>query len=336
MRVAMLAPIAWRVPPRHYGPWELVVSRLTEGLVARGVDVTLFATADSVTSATLVSVAPRPYEEDPTVDVKVAECLHIAAAFERAAEFDVLHNHFDFLPLTWSRLVDTPVVTTLHGLSSERIVPVYRQYDDRVAYVAISDADRHPSLTYAATVHHGIPVDEVPVGAGSADGTLAFFGRIHPDKGTAEAIEVARRCGRPLVLAGIVQDRDYFDAEVRPHLDDDRVRYLGPVGPEQRDAVLGGADALLHLVRFAEPFGLSMVEAMACGTPVIATPLGSVPEVVADGRTGFHVEGVDAAVAAVGRLGELDRADCRAHVEQRFGVDRMVEGYLEVYRSLVG
>lgn len=336
MRVGMLAPIAWRVPPRHYGPWELVVSRLTEGLVARGVDVTLFATADSVTSATLASVAPRPYEEDPSVDVKVAECLHIAAAFERAAEFDVLHNHFDFLPLTWSRLVDTPVVTTLHGLSSERIVPVYRQYDDRVAYVAISDADRHPALTYAATVHHGIPVDEVPVGAGSADGTLAFFGRIHPDKGTAEAIEVARRCGRPLVLAGIVQDRDYFDAEVRPHLDDDRVRYLGPVGPEQRDAVLGGADALLHLVRFAEPFGLSMVEAMACGTPVIATPLGSVPEVVADGRTGFHVEGVDAAVAAVGRLDELDRAECRAHVERRFGVDRMVEGYLEVYRSLVG
>ena len=336
MRVGMLAPIAWRVPPRHYGPWELVVSRLTEGLVARGVDVTLFATADSVTSATLVHVAPRPYEEDPSVDVKVAECLHIAAAFERAAEFDVLHNHFDFLPLAWSRLVDVPVVTTVHGLSSERIVPVYRQYDDRVAYVAISDADRHPALTYAATVHHGIPVDEVPVGTGSADGTLAFFGRIHPDKGTAEAIEVARRCGRPLVLAGIVQDRDYFDAEVRPHLDGEQVRYLGPVGPEQRDAVLGGADALLHLVSFPEPFGLSMVEAMACGTPVIATPLGSVPEVVADGRTGFHVDGVDAAVAAVGRLDELDRTDCRAHVEQRFGVDRMVEGYLAVYRSLVG
>lgn len=336
MRVGMLAPIAWRVPPRHYGPWELVVSRLTEGLVARGVDVTLFATADSVTSATLVHVAPRPYEEDPSVDVKVAECLHIAAAFERAAEFDVLHNHFDFLPLAWSRLVDTPVVTTVHGLSSERIVPVYRQYDDRVAYVAISDADRHPALTYAATVHHGIPVDEVPVGVGSADGTLAFFGRIHPDKGTAEAIEVARRCGRPLVLAGIVQDRDYFDAAVRPHLDDEQVRYLGPIGPEQRDAVLGGADALLHLVSFPEPFGLSMVEAMACGTPVIATPLGSVPEVVVDGRTGFHVDGVEAAVAAVGRLAELDRADCRAHVEQRFGVDRMVEGYLQVYRSLVG
>ena len=331
----MLAPIAWRVPPRHYGPWELVVSRLTEGLVARGHDVTLFASGDSVTTATLSAVTPRAYEEDPTVDVKVAECLHIAAAFERAGEFDVLHNHFDFLPLAWSRLVDTPVVTTVHGLSSERIVPVYRQYDDRVAYVAISDADRHPDLTYAATVHHGIPVQDVPVGSGSPDGTLVFFGRIHPDKGTAEAIEVARRADRPLVLAGIVQDRDYFEARVRPHVDDDRVRYVGAVGPAERDALLGAADALLHLVSFAEPFGLSMVEAMACGTPVIATPLGSVPEVVADGRTGFHVAGVEQAVTAVARLGELDRADCRSHVQARFGVDQMVEGYLAVYRSLL-
>jgi glycosyltransferase involved in cell wall biosynthesis len=332
----MLAPIAWRVPPRHYGPWELVVSRLTEGLVARGVEVTLFASGDSRTAATLSSVVDRPYEEDDGYDVKVAECLHISAAFERAAEFDLLHNHFDFLPLTWSRLVDTPVVTTVHGLSSEQIAPVYRRYDDRVHYVAISEADRHPDLTYAATVHHGIPVQDVPVGAGSPDGALVFFGRIHPHKGTAEAIEVARRCDRPLVLAGIVQDQEYFDARVRPHLDDDRVRYLGPVAAEDRDRVLGEADALLHLVSFAEPFGLSMVEAMACGTPVIGTRLGSVPEVVADGRTGFVVDDVEGAVAAVGRLGELSRAGCRAHVEQRFSVDRMVEGYLEVYRGVLG
>lgn len=334
MRVAMLAPIAWRVPPRHYGPWELVVSRLTEGLVARGVDVTLFATADSVTSAALEAVVARPYEEDPEADAKVAECLHIAAAFERADEFDVLHNHFDFLPLTYSRLVSTPVVSTIHGFSSERIVPVYRRYDDRVAYVAISEADRHPDLTYAATVHHGIAVEEVPLGTGSSDGTLVFLGRIHPDKGTAEAIEVARRAGRPLVIAGIVQDQAYFEAQVRPHVDGDRVRFLGPVGPAERDEVLGAADALLHLVSFAEPFGLSMVEAMACGTPVIATPLGAVPEVVADGRTGFVVGDVDAAVVAVGRLAELDRADCRAHVQQHFSVDRMVDGYLEVYERL--
>src|SRR5829696_2410122 len=154
----MLAPVAWRVPPRHYGPWELVVSRLTEGLVARGVDVTLFATADSITSARLVAVCDHPYEEDPDADAKVAECLHVATALEHAMRLDVLHNHFDFLPLTYSRLVPTPMVTTIHGFSSERIIPVYRRYDDRVAYVSISDADRHPDLQYAATVHHGIPV----------------------------------------------------------------------------------------------------------------------------------------------------------------------------------
>ncbi len=332
----MLAPVAWRVPPRHYGPWELVVSRLTEGLVARGVDVTLFASGDSVTAATLASVVPRPWEEDEGVDAKVAECLHIASAFERAGDFDLIHNHFDFLPLTYARLVETPVVTTVHGFSSGRIVPVYRAYADRVAYVAISEADRHPDLPYAATVHHGIPVDDSPLGKGSDDGTVVVLGRIHPDKGTAEAIEVARRGGRPLVIAGIIQDRAYFDAEVAPHVDGDRVRYLGSVGPAERDEVLGSADALLHLVRFAEPFGLAMVEAMACGTPVVAIPLGAVPEVVDDGRTGYLVGSSDEAVDALGRLDQLDRRACRAHVEARFSVERMVEGYLDVYRGVLG
>jgi len=335
MRVGMLAPVAWRVPPRHYGPWELVVSRLTEGLVARGVDVTLFATADSVTTARLVAVCERPYEEDPSVDAKVAECLHVAAAFEHASELDVLHNHFDFLPLSYSRLVDTPVVTTIHGFSSTRILPVYRRYDDRVAYVAISDADRHPHLRYAATVHHGIPVDEVPVGAGSPDGQLVFLGRIHPDKGVAEAIEVGRRAGRPLVIAGIVQDRAYFESEVAPNVDGDQVRYVGPVGPDDRDALLGSSDALMHLVNFDEPFGLSMVESLACGTPVIATRRGAVPEVVVDGATGYIVGSTDEAVTAVGRLAELDRDACRADATKRFGVDRMVDNYLAVYHTLV-
>jgi hypothetical protein len=190
LRIGMLAPISWRVPPRHYGPWEQFVSLLTEGLVARGVDVTLFATADSVTSARLVAVTPTGYSEDPSLDAKVEEARHIAAAFERAEDFDLIHNSFDFLPLTYTRLVDTPVVTTIHGFGSDVTLPVYEDYADRVAYVAISDADRHPSLPYVATVHHGIDVDAFDLCTTPGD-HLAFFGRIHPDKGTAVAIEVA-------------------------------------------------------------------------------------------------------------------------------------------------
>lgn len=335
MRVAMLAPVSWRTPPRAYGPWELVTSLLTEGLIGRAVDVTLFATLNSHTSGTLAGVVPRPYSEDPSIDAKVAEMAHVAHVFERAGEFDLIHNQADFVPLAFSRLVETPVVTTIHGFSGERILPVYREYADRVHYVAISDADRHPALPYAATIHHGIPLDEFPFDPVGSD-DLLFFGRIHPDKGAATAIEVARQSGRRLVLCGLIQDDRYWEEEVKPHVDGDRVIYRGVVGGEERLAALGSAAALLHLIDFAEPFGLSVVEAMACGTPVIATPLGAVPEVVADGVTGWLVDDVDAAVRAVGRLGELDRADCRDRVEQHFSVERMVDGYLEVYRSLVG
>jgi glycosyltransferase involved in cell wall biosynthesis len=330
MRVAMLAPIAWRVPPRHYGPWERVVSLLTEGLVARGVDVTLFASADSQTAARLAAVCPRPYAEDPTLDAKVWECLHIASLFERAAEFDVIHNHFDFLPLSYSALVQTPMITTIHGFSSERILPVFQRYNGRCHYVAISDADRHPSLDYLATVYHGIPLDEFTLRP-DPDNYLLFFGRIHPDKGAAEAIEVARRTGRRLIIAGIVQDEAYFAERVEPHIDGDRVRYVGSVGPQDRDLLLGGAHALLHLIGFDEPFGLSMVEAMACGTPVIANGRGSVPEIVRHGENGFIVDDVAAAVAAVANLGALDRATIRADVATRFSRERMVEAYLQLY-----
>ncbi len=334
MRVALLAPVAWRVPPLHYGPWERVVALLAQGLVAAGVDVTVFATQDSRPAGVLAGVVPRPYEEDRGADAKVWECLHVAHVFERAAEFDLIHNHADFLPLTYARLVETPVVTTIHGFSSPRILPVYERYDADVAYVAISDADRSPSLTYAATVHHGIDLSELTY---SDDGgpDLVALGRISPEKGTAVAIEVARRAGRRLVIAGIVQDRAYFDAEVLPHVDGDRVRYVGSVGPAQRDALLGSSAALLHLVDFAEPFGLAMVEALACGTPVIGYPLGAVPEIVRDGVTGFVVGDADAAVEAVGHLEALDRQQCRADVEQRFTVARMTRGYLDVYEELM-
>ena len=334
MRVGMIAPISWRVPPRHYGPWERVVSILTEGLVRRGIDVTLFATADSLTSARLVAVAAEGYSEAPSLDAKVYEALHIAAAFERAGEFDLLHNHFDFLPLTYSRLVKTPVVTTIHGFSSERILPVFRAYNDIGHYVSISEADRHPSLDYVATVYHGIPLGEFTLRS-ETGGYLLFFGRIHPEKGAREAIEVARRSGRKLVLAGIVQDEEYFREAVAPFVDGDQVRYAGSVGPEERDALLGGAFALLHLISFEEPFGLSVVEAMATGTPVIAFPRGSMPEIVVDGTTGFLVESVEAAEKALSRIPEIDRHACRAHVERRFSAERMVDDYIRVYREIV-
>ena len=334
----MLAPVAWRVPPLHYGPWERVVSILTEGLVARGVDVTLFATGDSLTRARLVAVGPKGYAEDPTIDAKVYECLHIAAAFEQASTgaFDILHNHFDFLPLTYSRLVSTPVVTTVHGFSSERIVPVYRAYNSSTHLVAISASDRRADLDYAATIHHGIPLDEFTFSPGPGE-YLLFFGRMHPDKGVSEAIDVARRTGHKLILAGIVQDGEYFRTAVEPFLDGHQIRYVGSVGPAERDALLGGAAALLHLIQFEEPFGLSVVEAMATGTPIIAFGRGSMPELIEDGVSGFLVEpgNIERAVAAVGRLGELDRKAARSHVERHFSAERMVDDYLRLYQQVL-
>jgi glycosyltransferase involved in cell wall biosynthesis len=331
----MLAPISWRVPPRHYGPWEQFVSLLTEGLVARGIDVTLFASADSVTTARLVGTIPTGYSEDASLDAKVWEALHIATVFERAEDFDLIHNSFDFLPLTYSGLVTTPVVTTIHGFSSERIVPAFERYQDRGHYVAVSDADRHPTLIYEATIHHGIRMESFPLVPTPGD-YLLFFGRIHPDKGTAEAIEVAERAGLPLTIAGIVHDREYFERSVAPHIDGDRVRYVGAVGPDERGAVLGGARALLHLIDFEEPFGFSVIESMACGAPVIASRRGSMPELVQDGVNGYLVLTPDQAVAAVEAAGRLDRTVVRASVERRFDVSRMVEDYIDVYHRILG
>ena len=334
MRIALLAPIAWRTPPLHYGPWERVVSLLCEGLVDRGVDVTLFATGNSQTRGRLAAVCPTAWEEDPSVDRKVWECLHIAHCFERASEFDLIHNHFDFLPLTFSRLVDTPLVTTIHGFSSPRILRAYSEYADRSFYVSISDADRAPELPYVATVHHGIDLTELTLSETPGE-QLVFLGRLHRDKGAVEAIEIARRAGRQLLIAGFIQDEAYFAAEIEPHLDGRSVSYVGTVGPRERDLLLGGAAALLHPIRFEEPFGLSVVEAMACGTPVIAFRRGSMPEVIRHGVTGFLVDTVGGAVAAVARLGELDRRACRRWVGRRFSQRRMVHDYLEVYERVL-
>ncbi len=334
LRVAVIAPIAWRTPPRHYGPWEQFASLLAEGLVAAGHDVTLFATADSVTRATLRATAPTGWSEDDSIDPKVAECLHIAAAFERADEFDIIHNGFDFLPLTYSGLVETPVITTIHGFSSPLIVPVYERYDDTTHYVAISDADRHPSLHYAATVHHGIDTASFATHRQPAD-HLLFFGRIHPDKGTAHAIRIARRAGRRLDIAGIVQDERYFREEVEPHIDGEHVRFLGPIAASERADVLGGAHALLHLIDFDEPFGYSVVEALACGTPVIAHDRGSMRELIDHGITGFVVDDGDSALAAVEAAGALDRDAIRADAVSRFDTSTMIDRYVAVYRDIL-
>jgi glycosyltransferase involved in cell wall biosynthesis len=307
---------------------------LTEGLVERGLEVTLFATANSQTQARLVGSAPVGYSEDASVDAKVWETLHISACFERASEFDLIHNSFDFLPLGFSGLVETPVVTTIHGFSSERILPVYQKYDKSSHYVAISDADRHPALHYAATIHHGIEMAAFPLGDGARD-CLLFFGRIHPDKGTAEAIEIARLAGLPLVIAGIIQDEGYFARAVEPHIDGHRVTFLGPVGADRKSELLGSARALIHYVSFDEPFGFSVVEAMACGTPVIATRRGSMPELIREGVNGCLVETITQAVEAMEAMGNLPPESVRASVLTRFSDDRMVDDYVKLYRELL-
>jgi glycosyltransferase involved in cell wall biosynthesis len=332
MKVAMLGPIAWRTPPRHYGPWERVTSLLTEGLVRRGVEVTLFATADSLTAAHLEHVAPHGYAEDPTMDGRVWEALHVGHAIDLSSRFDLVHNQLDWLPLAFAGQWGAPMVTTIHGFSGAGILPAYQHGGS--AFVSISDADRSPVLDYVATVHHGIDMQEfestVPVGE-----DLVVFGRIHPDKGIADAIEIARRADRRLVICGIVQDHAYFTERVEPHIDGVRVVFRGSVGPEERADVLASAAVLLHPIHFDEPFGLSVVEAMASGTPVVAYRRGSMTEIIDEGVTGFTVPDIDEAVVAIPRAAALDRSLVQARARERFSVERMVDGYLEVYRALL-
>ena len=328
-RVAILSPVAWRTPPRHYGAWETVASNVAEGLVGRGWDVTLFATGDSLTRAKLHAVVDVGYEEDAAVDPKVAEYLHIAEVFEHAAEFDLIHSHYDFMALSYSRLVRTPVLTTIHGFSSPKIMPVYQKYRDGY-YVSISDADRAPGLNYLATVHNGIDLTLYPFQERGGD-DLIFLGRLHPDKGVHLAIEVARRSGRRLIIAGIVQDEAYFREKIEPHLDGRSIRYVGPVGVAGKNELFAAAGALLHLNTIPERFGLVLAEANAAGVPVMAMDLGSCREVIEDGRTGILVDSVEGAVQGLARIGAIDRRACRRRVETCFSVDAMVAAYERVY-----
>lgn len=331
-KIAVLSPIAWRTPPRQYGAWETVAGNVADGLVARGWDVTLFATKDSITTAKLHAVIDKGYEEDPSIDPKVAEYLHISEAFEHAADFDLIHSHYDFMALCSSRLVRTPVLTTIHGFSSTKIKRVYEKYRDGY-YASISDADRALTLHYLATVYNGIDLSLYPFQAHAGD-DLVFLGRIHQDKGVHLAIEVAQKSGRRLIIAGIIQDQAYFRQRVEPHLDGDMIDYIGPVDVAGKNALFARAAAVLHLNILPERFGLVLAEANAAGVPVIAMNRGSCREVIADGRTGFLVDNVDQAVRALGRLSEIDRSACRQRVEQHFSIDTMVAAYEQVYAEI--
>ncbi|HEU5363902.1 MAG TPA: glycosyltransferase family 4 protein [Hanamia sp.] len=333
MRIALLAPLTWRTPPRNYGPWEQVVSVLAEGLIKQGMEVTLFATADSVTGAKLESVWQKPLGEYPA-DAKVAECLHISNLMEKAAGFDIIHNHFDFLPLTYSKLIHTPLLTTIHGFSSEEIIPVFKKYDGHSFYVSVSNSDRHPDLTYLDTVYNGLDEDQFSFGNGEGS-YLLYFGRIHPHKGAYEAIQIAAQSNKKLVLCGLIQDQSYFEQMVAPHLNNHTVIYMGNVCPKQRDHLLGDALALLHPISFEEPFGLSVAEAMMCSTPVIAFDRGSMKELIEDGKTGFLAKDIREAVEAVSNIPLLDRSDCRRNALNKFSGTTMTSSYIKLYRTII-
>jgi glycosyltransferase involved in cell wall biosynthesis len=332
LRLALLAPIAWPTPPPGYGPWEQIASSIAEGMVARGLDVTLFATGNSRTRAKLASVVPVGLNEDPGLNGEVYTALHIGGLFKRAGEFDLIHNNFDWKPMTYALAnAAPPLVTTIHGFSSPPILEAYYACAERSFFCSISDADRDPGLNYLATTYNGIDPSEFTFVERPGD-YLVFLGRFHPEKGTHRAIEVAKRAGVRLVIAAIHQDREYFETQVRPHVDGDRVQFIGAVEREARDALLGGALALVHMTTRPERFGLTMVEAMACGTPVLGARMGSIPEIVVDGVTGFLCDSVDDAVAKVPLLASLDRRECRERVATTFSVERMIDRYLDAYR----
>ena len=332
-RIAILSPVAWRTPPRAYGAWETVAGNITEGLVARGWEnVTLFATKESVSDAKLEGWVERGYEEDKSQIPLVSTVLHISKVMARAHEFDLIHNNFDYIPLTYLPLIETPMLTTIHGFSEPDILRVYHDHKETY-YVSISDSDRDPGLPYLATVYNGIDLSNLTFREKPGD-KLVHYGRIHPDKGTHLAIEVAKRSGQDLIIAGIIQDQNYFDEHVKPHVNDSSIQFIGPVNPVQRDALLKEASAVLHLNTIPERFGLVMAESMAAGVPVIAMDLGSCREVIADGQTGYLVNNVDEAVEAVGKLDRIDRKNCLRRVQENFTIDCMVAGYEKVYEEI--
>jgi glycosyltransferase involved in cell wall biosynthesis len=340
MRIAQIAPLAEPVPPDRYGGTERVIALLADELVRRGHEVTLFASGDSATDADLVKASKRSLRGDPGVTDPIAwHIRELGMVFRETDEFDVIHSHVDYLAFPVARLSAAPTIHTLHGrLDLPHLRAVFAEFQD-LPLVSISDAQREPlrdlELNWAGTVHHGLPVDDYPFAARGGD-YLAFCGRTSPEKGLDLAIQIAQRAALPLKVMAKVDpsDQEYFDREIRPLLDHEQVEFLGEVDETRKLELLAGARALVFPIRWPEPFGLVMIEAMATGTPVITRPFGAVPEVVKDGETGFIADTVEELAAAVARIDSLDRRACRRHVEQRFSVARMAEDYETLYARL--
>ncbi len=333
LKLAVLAPISWPTPPPGYGPWEQVAFDIADGMRKRGADVTLFATGNSTFAGKVASVVRVGLNEDRALDGGVFEALHIAELFARAGEFDLIHNNLDWKPLTYALATTAPpMVTTIHGFSSPQILAAYYAGARRSFYCSISDADRDPGLEYLATTYNGIDPSLFTFSATPGD-YLVFLGRFHPEKGAHLAIEIAKRAGVRIILAGIPHDEGYFKREVEPHIDGDGVQFIGPVQREARNELLANALALVHMTTRPERFGLTLIEAMACGTPVLGANMGSIPEIVRDGVTGFVCQDVAAAVARVPQLASLDRHACRSHVEENFSAERMIDRYEGAYKA---
>jgi glycosyltransferase involved in cell wall biosynthesis len=331
LRVAILGSISWPTPPPGYGPWEQIAYNIADGMQRRGLDVTLFATGNSRFSGKIASVIPVGLEEDRAQNDAVYSALHIGSLFARAHDFDIIHNNFDWKPLTYALATKAPpMVTTIHGFSSPPILAAYYAGAARSFYCSISNADRDPGLNYLATTYNGIDPGEWTFVNEPGD-YLLFIGRFHPEKGAHLAIDVAKRAGVRLKMAAIPQDEAYFQELIAPHIDGDAVQFLGHVKGKERDTLLGGALALVHMTTRPERFGLTMIEAMACGTPVLGARMGSIPEIVVDGETGFLCNNVDEAVRRVNELADLSRRACRDRVESTFSTERMVDRYCDAY-----
>ncbi|HEY1958440.1 MAG TPA: glycosyltransferase family 4 protein [Polyangiaceae bacterium] len=337
LRIAQVAPLWESVPPKLYGGTERVVAYLTEALVAQGHDVTLFASGDSVTSAKLVATTPRALRLGGCADGIALHLAMLEEVYRRRSEFDVVHFHVDYLHFPITQREHITHVTTLHNrLDVADLMPLFHDFEG-MPLVSISDSQRAPlpHATWVRTVHHGLPIDIHRPGRGGD--YLAFLGRICPEKGIVAAIEIAKRSHMPLRIAAKIgeQDRAYHEREVMPLLADPLVEFVGEIGERGKQEFLAGARALVFPIDWPEPFGMVMIEALACGTPIIAFPRGSVPEIVEHGVTGFLCDDVDEAVRAVARVPELSREVCRAAFERRFTADRMARDYVEVYRRLI-